>query len=52
LAPPEQSQENGLQYIFRIPRVTGDPVGSPEHKAVVRPKGSFEFVRNRDRRFL
>ena len=51
-APAKQAQENGLQHIFRVSGVAGNPVRRPEHKAVMDPKGSLEFVGNRDRRFL
>jgi hypothetical protein len=51
-APAKQSQKNGLQYIFRISWIASDPVGGPEHKTVVGPESSLEFVRNRDCRFL
>jgi hypothetical protein len=50
--PAQQSHKNGLQYVFRVACIAGNPVGGPEHQAVVGPKRSLEFVGNPDCRFL
>jgi hypothetical protein len=47
-----QPQKNGLQYVLRIRSVARNPVCRAEYQTVMRPKGSLEFARDRDRRLL
>lgn len=51
-APPQHPQKHRLQHVFRVPRISGNPVGRAEDQAVVGPENLLEFIWNRDCRFL
>ena len=44
--PPKHAKEHGLQHVFGIRRIAGDPVRSAEDHAVMGFEQVFEFVRN------
>jgi hypothetical protein len=48
----QQAHKDRLQHVLSIRGVAGDPVRGAEDQAMVRAKNPFEFLRNRDCRFL
>lgn len=41
---PDEAQKDGLQHIFGVGRIAGDPVCGTEDQRVVRLKGAREFA--------